>query len=98
MTERRARGLGRGVGRRRAASGVQPTPEPAAQAMAPAQVANYIAEMLAGLEIMAGGARLDLLSYFLRMARSESLAAAREKREEQTEIETPSDPRYSFGD
>ena len=40
-------------------------------------VANYIAEMTAQLESMATAAGLDLLAYFLAMARAEGEAAMR---------------------
>ena len=41
-------------------------------------VALYIADMTAQLESMATAAGLDLLAYFLAMARAESEAASRE--------------------
>ena len=41
-----------------------------------AAVARYIADMAAQLESMAASARLDLLAYFLAMARAESEASA----------------------
>ena len=41
-----------------------------------AAVACYIADMTAQLELMARAARLDLIAYFLAMARAESCAAA----------------------
>ena len=40
-------------------------------------VADYIADMTAQLESMATAAGLDLLAYFLAMARAESEAASR---------------------
>ena len=40
-------------------------------------VARYIADMTAELEAMAKAARLDLVGYFLAMARAESETAAR---------------------
>jgi hypothetical protein len=40
-------------------------------------VARYIADMTAQLETMAIAARLDLLAYFLAMARAEGEASAR---------------------
>ncbi len=40
-------------------------------------VADYIADMTAQLETMATAAGLDLLAYFLAMARAESETAAR---------------------
>ena len=46
------------------------------EATAPA-VANYIADMTAQLGSMATAAGLDLLAYFLAMARAESEAASR---------------------
>ncbi len=42
-----------------------------------AEVARYLADMTAQLESMAGAARLDLLAYFLAMARSEAEEQAR---------------------
>jgi hypothetical protein len=42
-----------------------------------AAVAGYIAEMTAQLETMAAAAGLDLLAYFLAMARAEGEAAMR---------------------
>jgi hypothetical protein len=42
-----------------------------------AAVADYIADMTAQLEAMATAAGLDLLAYFLAMARAESETAAR---------------------
>lgn len=42
-----------------------------------AAVARYIADMAGQLESMAIAARLDLLAYFLAMARAESEASAR---------------------
>ena len=50
-------------------------PTEAADADAPA-VARYIADMTAQLESMATAAGLDLLAYFLAMARAESEAAS----------------------
>jgi hypothetical protein len=41
-------------------------------------VARYIADMTAQLETMATAAGLDLLAYFLAMARAESEAASRD--------------------
>jgi hypothetical protein len=41
-------------------------------------VAGYIADMTAQLESMATAAGLDLLAYFLAMARAESEAASRD--------------------
>ena len=69
----------RGEDRRR--SGV-PAPSPplgaitrrAAEAMT---VARYIADMSGQLESMASAAHLDLLAYFLAMARAEGEASAR---------------------
>jgi hypothetical protein len=40
-------------------------------------VARYIADMAGQLEAMANAARLDLVAYFLAMARAESESAAR---------------------
>jgi hypothetical protein len=42
-----------------------------------AAIASYIADMTAQLESMATAAHLDLLGYFLAMARAEGEAAAR---------------------
>jgi hypothetical protein len=42
-----------------------------------AAVARYLADMTAQLESMAGAARLDLLAYFLAMARLEAEQQAR---------------------
>ena len=42
-----------------------------------AAIAGYVADMTAQLETMANAAGLDLLAYFLAMARAESEAAAR---------------------
>jgi hypothetical protein len=57
------------------------TPRPYAQAAEAAdetaEVARYIADMTAQLESMATAARLDLLGYFLAMARMEADAQAR---------------------
>ena len=36
------------------------------------EVARYVGQMLGELEIMAAEAKLDLLAYFLRMARAEA--------------------------
>ena len=52
-----------------------PTASRAAEAGA---VARYIADMAGQLESMATAARLDLLAYFLAMARAESEAASRD--------------------
>ena len=51
-------------------------PVKSSEAAAPA-VASYIADMTAQLESMATAAGLDLVAYFLAMARAESEAAAR---------------------
>jgi len=72
------RATNRSEARRR--SGVQAPPPPdrtaslAAEAIA---VARYIADMSGQLESMASAARLDLLAYFLAMARAEGEASAR---------------------
>jgi hypothetical protein len=42
-----------------------------------AEVARYLADMTAQLELMANSAQLDLLAYFLAMARSEAEQQAR---------------------
>jgi hypothetical protein len=55
---------------RQAASRASPASDQAA-------VAGYIADMTAQLETMAIAARLDLLAYFLAMARAESETSAR---------------------
>lgn len=44
----------------------------------PPAVAGYIADMTAQLESMATAAHLDLLAYFLAMARAEGEAASRD--------------------
>ncbi len=58
-----------------------PPPRQAASRTSPASdqaaVAGYIADMTAQLETMAIAARLDLLAYFLAMARAESETSAR---------------------
>ena len=55
-----------------------PPPDPTASRAAEARVvARYIADMAAQLESMATAARLDLLAYFLAMARAESETSAR---------------------
>ena len=54
----------------------QPGSMKSGDAAAPA-VANYIADMTAQLGSMATAAGLDLLAYFLAMARAESEAASR---------------------
>ncbi len=53
---------------------LDPTASRAAEATA---VARYIADMTGQLESMAIAARLDLLGYFLAMARAESEASGR---------------------
>ena len=45
-------------------------------ASAAEEVARYIADMTLQLASMAGGAKLDLLAYFLNMAHAESVAIA----------------------
>jgi hypothetical protein len=50
------------------------TASPAAEAIA---VARYIADMAGQLESMASAVHLDLLAYFLAMARAEGEASAR---------------------
>lgn len=67
--------------RTRALRGTSPAaPQPIAQApcraVEAATVARYIADMTAQLETMAIVARLDLLAYFLAMARAEGEATA----------------------
>ncbi len=49
----------------------------AGRAAQEAAVAHYIADMTGQLESMAGASRLDLLAYFLAMARSEAEEQAR---------------------
>lgn len=43
-----------------------------AQAASPAEVARYIAEMAGSLAAIAGAQRLQMLTYFLNMARVEA--------------------------
>lgn len=50
---------------------------PASGEPGPLAVAGYIADMTAQLESMATAAHLDLLAYFLAMARAEGEAASR---------------------
>lgn len=49
----------------------------------PAETAQYIAQMMAELAVIARRARFDLLAYFLDMARTEAAAQARATRETQ---------------
>ncbi len=71
------RATNRSEARRR--SGVQaPPPDRTASLAAEATaVARYIADMSGQLESLASAARLDLLAYFLAMARAEGEASAR---------------------
>ena len=52
--------------------------------------ANYITEIVAQLEAIALGSRLDLLAYFLRLAQFEARSAAKASR--QTGMKMPADP------
>ena len=49
----------------------------ATTAVASTDVAGYVAEIVAQLETMAMGAKLDLLAYFLRMAQLEARSTLR---------------------
>jgi hypothetical protein len=64
--------------RRSAVHAPSPTLDPTARRAAEAvAVARYIADMTGQLESMANAAHLDLLAYFLAMARAESESSAR---------------------
>lgn len=54
-----------------------PTIQVPCRAVEAVAVARYISDMTAQLETMALAARLDLLAYFLAMARAEGEASAR---------------------
>lgn len=49
----------------------------------PAETAAYIAQMMAELAVIARHARLDLLAYFIEMARVEAATRARMAQEQQ---------------
>jgi hypothetical protein len=62
-----------------------------------AAVAGYVAEMTAQLESMASAAGLDLLSYFLAMARAEGEASARAARARAAEAPGANEPTAAGG-
>ena len=70
----------------------------AATAAAATDVAGYVSEIVAQLESMAMGAKLDLLAYFLRMAQLEARSTLRTSQTSSSKTPVAAVAGYRVGD